>query len=355
MKLEDFFYQLIAILSITDSLRESEPVKMIKSLLDSYGIKNYVIGKNGKKNLIAEIGKGKKSVILNSHFDVVPASDKMFIPRIEKGKVYARGTADAKGSLSAMISAFISLQKENLPGKVIMCCVCDEENAGEKGTNILVEKGISGDFVIVGEPTNLAIVRAEKGFLRLKIEIIGQEHHGAFPERNNNAISLAAKVITALESLKFKDIHALLSQSTINFGLIHGGNKINIGAGSCEIGIDIRYLPNQSEENIIKKIDNVLSTICVYELNIINSGIPFETSAESKLVSIAQSVTHSKILGVNFGTDGRFYSSSEVIVLGPGESEVAHKENEYIMMKDIVRAENIYKEIVVSCLQEGGR
>lgn len=343
--------QLIKIPSITDSPKEAEPLEVIKKILDKEGIAYKVIGKGTKQNLVATIGKGEKSVLLNSHFDVVPAKESMFQPVIKGNKLLARGSADAKGPLSAMLAAFINLNKKKPVGKVILCCVCDEENAGEQGTNVLAKKGIVGDYNIVGEPTGNNIIITEKGFLRLSIKIQGKERHAAFPRPQENAIYLAAHVLCEIQNINFKKSHAILGQPTVSFGTITGGTKINIGAGSCEIGVDIRYLPNQSKKEIIELIEKALRPICEATVSVIASGIPFETDLHAPLVQIAKEITNGEIKGVNFGTDARFYGSKQSIVIGPGASEIAHQEKEYVLLSDIEKAAKYYEAIVRRCLE----
>lgn len=345
-----FLEELIRIPSITDSAKESEPLSLIKNLLDKEDIAYKIYGKGTKLSLVAQIGRGSKSVLLNGHFDVVPAPEEMFEPGTRDEKLYARGAADAKGPLAAILTAFVNLNKNKPKGKVILCCVSDEENAGEQGTKILAKKGIVGDYNIAGEPTGNNIIITEKGFLRLAITIHGKETHAAFPKQSQNAIYIAAHVVKEIGRIDFKKTHPVLNIPTISFGLISGGTKINVGAGSCEIGIDIRYLPGQSEEEIIKIIEKAIHPICDATIKVIASGIPFETSEDALLVVAAKKATKGSVKGVNFGTDARFYYPKEAIALGPGASELAHQKKEYVKIKDIQKAAKYYEEIVRRCL-----
>lgn len=343
--------QLMKIPSVTDSQKELAPLEYIKNLLEKEHITYKIIGSGNKQNLVAQIGKGGKSVLLNGHFDVVPADEDMFVPKVADGMLSGRGSADAKGPLAAMLTAFIALSKQPLNGKVILCCVCDEENAGVKGTEVLVQKGIVGDYNIIGEPTDNDIIIAEKGFLRLNIHIVGKETHAAFPLPKLNAISIAARIIQELEDIKFDGKHPLLSKTTLSFGLITGGRKINIGAGSCDIGIDIRYLPGQKEADIISKVKKLCEYIHPVEISIIPSGIPFEITPDSLLVKAAQEVSGGRAKGVDFATDARFYGNNSAIVIGPGKSELAHQAIEYVAVEDIEKAAQYYEALVKKCLE----
>ena len=340
--------QLISIKSITDSPDESKPIKFISKLLKKNNISYKIIGSGSKLNLVAEIGAGKKSILLNSHFDVVPGDELQFKPIIKGGRLYGRGSSDAKGPLASMIVAFLELSKRKLVEKVILCCVCDEENAGALGTKILAQKGISAKYHIFGEPTDFNIIIAEKGFLRLKIIILGKEAHAAFPENGENAIAKMSFIMQEILRIKYSTSHPLLSKPTVSFGIISGGQKVNIVAGRCELDIDIRYLPGQSKEEIIRRIKQIVNKYGKGSVEIISFGEPCETRVDSPLVQKAQKIYASGAVGVNFATDARFYKNKDFIVCGPGYSKLAHQKREYIVISQLYKAVKRYKEIVSS-------
>jgi len=340
MKVFDLARQLISIKSITDSPHESEPIES-----------RLISKKKGKLNLVAEIGKGKRSILLNSHFDVVPAKNQLFKPKVRQNLLFGRGAVDAKGPLAAMITAFIELSKLKIHGKVVLCCVCDEENSGEFGSRTVVKNGITSDYNIFGEPTDFNVIIAEKGFIRLKIKIFGKEAHAAYPNKGINAITLATKMIIQLQDLIYHIHHPLLSDPTFSVNLITGGKKINVVADYCEFCMDIRYLPNQSKPLIINQIKKIVDSIGKGTIEVISFGVPCETSEKSILVDIAAKIASKKTLGVNFATDARFFKNRDFIIFGPGKSELTHQEDEQIKVEDLNRAVEYYKKIVIKLLK----
>lgn len=344
--------QLISIKSITDSPNESKPIKIISEILNKNNISYKIIGKGSKLNLVSEIGSGKKLLLLNSHFDVVPAGELLFKPTIRGGRLYGRGSVDAKGPLASMIMAFLELSQQKLDGKVALCCVCDEENAGFFGTKVLAEKGISAKYHIFGEPTGFNIFIAEKGFLRLRITVLGKEAHAAFPESGVNAIEVMSSIIQELLNLKFDIVHPLLTKPSMSLGVINGGKKVNIVAGKCELDIDIRYLPSQSKAKIIHEIKQIVSSYGKGAVDLISYGEPCETRLDSPLVKAAQKVYLSDVQGVNFATDARFYKNRDFIICGPGNPKLAHQKEEHIVISDLYKAVKRYKEIVLSIVSD---
>lgn len=69
----NFTRELIKINSVNGN--EREVAEAIKEKLKKYGIKSRLFGKGDRKGLVAEIGKGKRPIILNGHLDTVSVGD----------------------------------------------------------------------------------------------------------------------------------------------------------------------------------------------------------------------------------------------------------------------------------------
>ena len=191
MNPKELLLQLVSIPSVTDSAEESEPLVVIERFLQQHGVSDIEIIEHSehKRSLVARIGSGEPLLLFNSHIDVVPADSRLFEPRIDNGILYARGAADAKGPLSAILHAFIQLAESNPSRQIILCCVADEENAGTQGSKkLFAQHSVEAPYVIVGEPTGMKPIIAEKGFLRFTIDILGKAAHAAFPEMGSNAL-----------------------------------------------------------------------------------------------------------------------------------------------------------------------
>ena len=128
-----------------------------------------LVGPPGRANVIASWGRGEPSLILNSHMDTVAPGDPAgwqsppLAAEIRDGRLYGRGSADAKGPLAAMIVAFESIRRSHprLQGRLILTAVAYEEESG-LGTQAEVAAGARADAAIVGEPTNLQVCVAHR-------------------------------------------------------------------------------------------------------------------------------------------------------------------------------------------------
>lgn len=197
------------------------------------------------------------TIILHGHMDVVPATSEQFRPRIEGDHLIGRGAYDMKAALAAMMLALPEPGAE-IPGiRVVLGIVADEESEEDqdRGSNFLVDSGLTGEFAITGEPTDMHVGVAAKGVLAVRIGVAGRAAHGSTPWLGENAVLRAIDVFRGLESLPFaRESSELFQRPSINLGRIWGGDALNKVPDYCAIDVDIRYLPHQDPETILEQI-----------------------------------------------------------------------------------------------------
>lgn len=141
--------------------------------------------------ITASVGdKSDPAIILHGHFDVVPAESGQFVPRAEGDRLIGRGAYDMKAALAAMMLAMPTPESAPEGLRVVLAIVSDEESEEDKnrGSDHLVDSGLTGDFAITGEPTDLNIGVAAKGVLALRIGVAGRAAHGSTPWLGDNAV-----------------------------------------------------------------------------------------------------------------------------------------------------------------------
>ncbi|MGD0065691.1 MAG: M20/M25/M40 family metallo-hydrolase [Streptosporangiaceae bacterium] len=100
--------------------------------------------------------RGDFRVILNAHLDVVPAPPEQFRPRRDGNRLFARGAQDMK--VSALVAAQVFREMAGqLPYPVALQLVTDEEVGGRDGTWYQLDRGVRGQFVIIGETSGLRV------------------------------------------------------------------------------------------------------------------------------------------------------------------------------------------------------
>ncbi|MCM3712997.1 M20 family metallopeptidase [Alkalihalobacillus oceani] len=374
--------KLISIPSHTDlEGREVDVANYLHEFFQSEGIDCYLQEVvDGRSNVIATLkGSGEgPSMMYNGHIDTVPplAMENPFTPIEKDGKLYGRGSTDMKAGVATMAYALILLKRLGikLKGDLIFAGVIDEESSRSSGTYYIVENGPKTDLAIVGEPTNLHPVVAHKGINYYEISFKGVPVHSSVPENGENAISAAAKFIKLIEeelAPKYKNMkHPFLSSPTITMNLIHGGSKGNIGfltdnnspiagtvADTCNVYLDVRYIPYQTSEEITEDIEFYAKKVQEERPRIktdVKVHFPhpaMEIAPEHKLVkSVNENVvtatgSEKQITGATYwGDSGLLNTLSNIptLLFGPGDIGCAHSDNEFIDISQIAPAAIIY-------------
>ncbi|MFJ5289217.1 MULTISPECIES: ArgE/DapE family deacylase [unclassified Streptomyces] len=228
------------------------------------------LGFDGRPQLIARFPGtgGGRSLLFNGHIDVVSAEPRAawtsdpFRAEVRDGRLYGRGTCDMKGGIAAAVVAAEALAAlgVRLPGDLLINTVTDEEWNGA-GTLASVHHGVRADAAIVPEPTDLDVVTAQRGILGGTVTVAGRPGHAEHPPGDwraggaVNAIEKTLPVLAALQRLRERwaadpaHRHPLLPPPSIVPTTIRGGEWWVTYPASCEVALDITYLPVQADDD----------------------------------------------------------------------------------------------------------
>lgn len=332
----------------------------------------------GRPNVVARLDNGPGPVFaFNSHMDVVPAgsgwTSDPFKLRSKDGRLFGRGACDAKGPIAAMIEAIRMLcaARDRWAGTLLAVFVVDEEVAS-RGARAFVADRPKIDLCIVGEPTSNAVVVAHKGSMRPVIRVRGVPAHSASPDKGENALYKAASLLLMIEKRHqglSASSHPLLGPPSMTVTRIHGGHADNVVPESCELLIDRRMIPGESEDGVRAQFENLLvearashgvdAEIVEYRAT---TGGASETSADQPIViSALQSaqrhgVHDDSLHGLQGACDLVHFRwiGAQGIVLGPGALDVAHKPDEFVPEDELVASSLIYRDTVFGLLHRTG-
>ena len=332
--------------------------KFVTSYLKNSGlrIKSYGVDKE-KINICVSNYKGpKKSIVFNSHIDTVrPISSEWktnpFDLKIEKYYSYGLGAVNCKGS--AAVHLYLAKNFKNLfpniKENIDFTFVTDEENLGPDGTKYLKkQKVIKPHTLILGAPTNNNFVIEERGVFWLEINVSGKTSHAGEPYKGVNAIEKSAKIINELNSsfkkfLKKYDIGT--HKSTINVGIISGGENVNVVPSKTRIVVDRRITHKEDVKKAFNEIKNfILKVDRSAKVKFLTGTNPFKSNksniylkelSKSKELITGQKSKFLSSIGVS---DGRYFADDNVniINIGPGTGSEGHKSNEKLINKDLV-------------------
>lgn len=259
----------------------------------------------------------------------------------QKGnELYGLGSCDMKGGIAAFLQALIEIDLEKIKKGIKIYITYDEEISFSGINDIVKTKEDFPEYIIVGEPTNNKVITGCKGLLSIKIFTFGDKIHSSRPDKGKNANSIMIKLLNELESfyesnIKIEqDIKFEVPYTTMNIGLLNGGNSINSLADKCEAYIDFRILKNEH----MQLLKNELEKLCgKYEAKY---EIDFEILSffnEIDFVSIIDTAC--------FMTEASFIEGKRII-LGTGPV-TAHEIDEHVSIDSLRETVRQYKNLIL--------
>lgn len=216
-----------------------------------------------------DFGKAQR-VILAGHLDVVPVIDNFPPEWLEPGDarirgdvasahpgervMWGRGATDMKASDAVMLYLAAVLDGWNADPNYDLTYVFydHEEVAAEKnGLRKVVETHpdwITGDFAIIGEPTDCGIEGGCNGTMRFDVITHGVAAHSARAWMGSNAIHKAAEILDRLAAYEPKDVtvDGLVYREGVNATLISGGKGTNVIPDECRVHVNYRFAPDKT-------------------------------------------------------------------------------------------------------------
>jgi acetylornithine deacetylase/succinyl-diaminopimelate desuccinylase-like protein len=167
------------------------------------------------------------------------------------------------------------------------------------------------------------------------------------PSLGRNAVHAMSKAVCWLEGeyasgLK-QQSHPLLGPPTINVGRIDGGRQANIVPDYCEIVVDRRTLPGETERGVLREISAGLARAGVRaEVTSLKGApcLPMETHPELPLVSAFLHSLNCPPSGAHYFCDAAIFAAGGTpsVVYGPGDIAQAHTTDEWISIASLDHA-----------------
>ena len=328
-------------------------------------------------NLWARRGDASPVLCFAGHTDVVPPGDERewhsdpFEPTFRDGMLYARGSADMKSGLAAMIIAledFIAAHPDHA-GSLAMLITSDEEGRARDGTLRVMEaleaRGEHIDWCVLGEPSSQDrlgdIVRiGRRGSLSGMLTVRGVQGHVAYPQLADNPIRRFAPVLAELHEISWDNGNAFFPPTSFQVVDVRAGvGAPNVTPGELTARFNFRYSTEWTHESLRQRVEAVFDAHdIVYQLDWHLSGEPFLTSPGRLIDAVRQCVVEhtgaEPELSTGGGTsDGRFISpaGTDVIELGPVNASI-HKIDEHVRVDDVIKLTDMYRRIAELLLLE---
>src|ERR671911_884561 len=249
-----------------------------------------------------------KTLLFEAHTDVVTEGSiedwnhQPFGAEREGGRIYGRGACDTKGNLAAAVVAVRAIRDSGVPfpGTLVLCHPVDEEGM-MAGIKAFIENGHAEgvDAAVICEPEENQLCIKQKGALRVEVIVRGKMAHGAMPLSGVNPVSRAARFVVAVEELEREEIERHGEDPflgypsltpTILLGPERGEPQLNVIPASAYVALDIRTVPSQSQEEVVRRLEDRLSKLESEDpdfdatLEVIEERPPTATSMDDPLV-----------------------------------------------------------------------
>ncbi len=275
-------------------------------------------------------------ITLSTHLDTVPP---YIAPRVDGDRIHGRGSCDAKGIAASMICAAERLRGSGFP--VALLFVVGEEvthDGAHAANDAIAAKQLPASRAIInGEPTQSTLGLGTKGAIRVTVRTAGQAAHSAYPHLGHSATRDLVHLLAELDSLEFPN-EALLGETTVNIGSLAGGVADNVVAPWAEARMMIRLVtPAEDVQRIIERWAHGRASlewgpmVPPVKLGVVDG---FETSVVAFATDIPALT--------NWGTPYLF---------GPGSIHVAHRDDEFIAIPELVSAVEAYQRIARAAME----
>jgi acetylornithine deacetylase/succinyl-diaminopimelate desuccinylase-like protein len=172
--------------------------------------------------------------------------------------------------------------------------------------------------------------------VRAWLETTGRAHHGAQPDRGDNAIYKLLPLAQALRDEVAAEFaarrHAVLGKASLNLGVIQGGRDLNIVPDAARAGVDIRWHPELPEAEVVARLELAIREHSPgATLRLHRTGPAFVTARTEPWARALRRAGRGWATADWF-CDANIFAAHGVpaVAFGPGDIAQAHTKDEYI-------------------------
>jgi acetylornithine deacetylase len=150
-----------------------------------------------------------------------------------------------------------------------------------------------------------------------------------------------------------------LGSPTVSVGTIRGGTQVNIVPAECEIEVDRRLLPDETNEQataeLLRELDDLKRSAAGfdYSLEEIERYPALEEDPKGPIAS-AVAAACAKVLGratfaaAPWGANSGVFKSAGIpcVLFGPGSIRQAHTRDEFVELGQVAQAVGVYAEVI---------
>jgi acetylornithine deacetylase len=342
-------------------------IDFVADYLSAHGVGSIRLpnGDGSKEALFATIGpRDKGGICLSGHVDVVPVAGQAwtsppFKAWLDNGRLYGRGTCDMKGFVGTALAMVPEFLNRKLATPIHLCLSYDEEITCLGSLDAISRFGQALPkpvACIVGEPTSMQVVDAQKSLASYRTTVIGRPAHSSMPALGANALHGAALIVAELDRIA-DELRARGDPSerfdppysTVQAGVIEGGEAVNIVPSTASIIWECRGVPALPLQEVPERIrrfgrevvEPKLRTTApeasvTTELGVVVPDLAPDHGSVAEVLALRLS-GHNRTHAVSYGTEAGHFQKGGVptVICGPGSIEQAHRADEWIALSEL--------------------
>ena len=358
---------------------QCEPVAIPDALIDdpeySFELPDWTYRDRPNLRLARQGTGGGRSLIINTHMDVVPPSpgqESPFEGRLIDDAVHGRGACDCKGQIAMLYLCLGAMADLGLKarGDLIAHLVVEEE-CGGNGTLAAIRGPDRADAALVLEPTDLRILPSVRGAVWFSVTCHGRAGHSGQAGRTVSALKEAIGAIQILEGyhgrlLAASKGHPLYDRfenpMPITFGTMEAGDWPAMAPNRATFKGVLGFLPNKTRDQIQQEMRQVLESEGGdwlpdhFDMEFMYRHDCNEVPVDHPLVQVLESACgdsdHApEVTAMPASCDAWFYTNLlqiPTVVFGAGTLGVAHSSQEHIPVAEMVRGAEILTRTIAS-------
>jgi acetylornithine deacetylase len=319
--------ELIGISSVTGA--EFEIGTSIGELLNRLGYHVELQDIAPERSNIIATTEARPRIVLSTHMDTVPP---FLEPHEDDEFIYGRGACDAKGIIAAQIAAAERLRADGF-NEVGLLFTVDEE-VTSVGAKVANEHPLAAscEYLINGEPTDNLLAVGTKGSLQATITTAGRAAHSAYPEQGESAIEKLLDVLSDVRRINWP-ADEIFGETTCNIGIISGGTRANVVPSEAAATIQVRLASESAPARAL--LENAIDDRAVLDYKSVHDPVRlFSLDGFEQMIA-------------RFTTDIPYLSNwGRALLIGPGSILDAHAVGEKVRKADLIRAVDLYVELV---------
>jgi succinyl-diaminopimelate desuccinylase len=286
--------------------------------------------------IVARTNLGRaERVVIAGHLDTVPIAANL--PTRTEGEgddrlVFGRGTTDMKGGVAVQLRLAATVPE---PVRDVTYIFYDNEEveAARNGLGRLSREHpdwLAADFAVLMEPSSARVEGGCQGTIRVEVEAVGVAAHSARAWTGKNAIHAALPILAVLDGYTSRevDVDGLVYREGLNAVGIRGGIAGNVVPDRCVVTVNLRFAPDRT---VAEAEDYLRSLFDGFAVTVTDAS-PAARPGLNHPAAVAFVAAVGGTPGPKYGwTDVALFAQLGVpaVNYGPGNPELAHKDNEH--------------------------